>query len=106
MAEEVVAVVAVAQPEAAAQVPLRPRAQALLKRGMKMVPAALPTELVRQSAAVSRRAVVARQVVRRRHRWPPGLLAVETGYCMRPRTTRSRSRRTRRSRRASGLGLS
>lgn len=104
---EVVAVVALAQQEAAAQAPLRPRAQAPLQRGTKMeLVAPLPLVVQHPVAAVSRRAVVARQLVRRRHRWPPGLLAVETGYCMRPRTMRSRSRRTRRSRRASGLGLS
>ena len=92
---EVEAVVAVAQPEVAAQAPLRPRAPARLKRETTMVrpSQALPLEVAAQQlvAAVSRRAAAARQLVRRLHRWPPGLLAVEIGYCMRPRTTRSRS---------------
>jgi hypothetical protein len=93
VAEEVEAV-AVLAPEAVAQAPRPARVQPcpspVLKRATTMVPASLLPALTVAGwlvvAARQRRRAAARQVeVRCPHRWPPGLLALKAGYCMRPR---------------------
>ena len=93
MAEEVEAV-AVPAPGAAAQAPRPARVQPFLSpvrtRAPTMVPASLLLALTVAGrlvvAARQQRRAAARQVeVRCPHRWPPGLLALKAGYCMRPR---------------------
>jgi hypothetical protein len=93
VAEEVEAVVVLAPEAAQAPRPARvqPCPSPVLERATTMVPASrLPALTVAARllvvAARQRRGVAARQVeVRCPHRWPPGLLALKAGYCMRPR---------------------